>query len=121
MKIKLYELSVSELNLLLDEVNSHLETLSKVDRLVSHVTALCEEHGVGVDVLANALSPKMMRGPKKGSARAVVLFKNAQGQRWTGRGNMPSWLKEQIRMGKKIDGFYCGPPEQRVEIVARYF
>lgn len=52
-------------------------------------------------VKANGLATGMKRRKKK----LPVKFKDDAGNRWTGRGSQPRWLRDALAAGRKLDDF----------------
>ncbi|TSP11316.1 H-NS histone family protein [Cupriavidus campinensis] len=39
------------------------------------------------------------------SSAAAILYRDAQGQTWDGRGDLPSWLQRAVNAGQSIEHF----------------
>lgn len=120
MNFKLYLKSRQELNTLLEEVDAELLKRSTRKSFIDDIIKRCEAQGITVEELLMELSPKKPKRTSKGYGPVPTIFDSGNGSSWSGRGMMPSWLKEQIRLGKNIEGFYVGPADRRVEVLARY-
>lgn len=71
--------------------------------VIAQIKSLMTEHGLTVDDLA----AKGSKAPTTAAGRKVApKYKNsATGETWTGRGLQPTWLKNAIAAGKKLEDF----------------
>lgn len=80
--------------------NKAEETRAKeLDGAIQEIKALIQEYGISLQDLSTAAKTK----GKKSKQPANVQFQNADGNTWSGRGQMPAWLKgkdkEKFRIG----------------------
>ncbi len=71
--------------------------------VIAQIKSLMTEHGLTVDDLTS----KGGKAPTAAAGRKVApKYKNgATGETWTGRGLQPTWLKNAIAAGKKLEDF----------------
>ena len=54
---------------------------------------------------ASPFKRKKAKGPKAAKAAIVVKFRNDTGGTWGGRGKRPTWLRDALNAGKKLEDF----------------
>lgn len=121
-KIELDSLPLEELSELLQRVQSalHKKEQARVKELRDQARSLAKSQGVSVEALlgieksgaapnqTGKRRPEKPKAKKKGSRRPVpAKFRNPNkpGETWSGRGQMPRWMREHVENGAKKEDF----------------
>lgn len=70
------------------------------ERLVAWIRHRMDEYDITLDALAESLE-------EDANAVSAVLYRDASGNTWDGRGEKPEWLKRAIYAGQNIDFYRC--------------
>ena len=68
---------------------AELTRAQELDGAVQQIKALMAEYGITLQDLSTAAKKK----GKKSKQQTKILFQDADGKTWSGRGRMPDWLK----------------------------
>ena len=123
-KIDLDSLPLEELSDLLQRVQSavHKKEQARIKELRDQARSLAKSQGVSVEALlgiekpGTVSKPASKRTPTKGKTKrkgkgsrgpVAPKYRNpdASGETWTGRGQMPRWMRAKIEAGAKKDDF----------------
>jgi DNA-binding protein H-NS len=81
----------------------------KRDRIVAYLRHRMEEFGIRPEDLEPDPVPARSAEPKQ---PGVDRYRNANGDRWDGEGEMPEWLRRAISAGQSIDHFAVSSVER---------
>ncbi|MBB5447614.1 MULTISPECIES: H-NS family nucleoid-associated regulatory protein [unclassified Paraburkholderia] len=70
------------------------------ERMIAWIRRRMDDHGITLEALAESLEADA-------NAVAAVLYRDAFGNKWDGRGDKPAWLARAIHAGQSIDHFRC--------------
>ena len=74
------------------------------------LAVLARKTGLGASDLFPELVPAKGHTQRK-SGSLPVKYRGPQGQEWSGRGQDPTWMKEQVALGRKKEDFEVGKQE----------
>lgn len=102
------EMSGADLQSLIDEAGQAFERVRKreMKQALEEMESVASKHGFDISELIAKKSQEMTTR-RNGEPGEPVRFKNPKdaSQTWTGRGRMPSWLKEVKESGGDIEDF----------------
>lgn len=70
------------------------------ERLIVWIRRRMDEYGITMEALADSIEADKAAIP-------VVMYRDAFGNTWDGRGDKPDWLARAIYAGQNIDHFRC--------------
>lgn len=81
------------------DLDAKIEAQQKEERkaVIDQIAVVVKTYGIPIPELVSALGG--MPNPRKGE-KAPVLYKDDKGNKWTGRGKLPNWLK-----GKNLEDY----------------
>lgn len=101
-KDKLAEASVAELEQLTVQIEKLIKErkTKEINDARIQVREMAKSLGITLEELM--LEPEK---PTKPSKKAVIKYRNAENQAWTGRGKQPKWLTQALENGAKLEDF----------------
>lgn len=99
---KLAEASISELEQLTVQIEKLIEErkTKEINDARIQVREMAKFLGITLEELM--IEPEK---PAKSSKKAVIKYRNAENQSWTGRGKQPKWLTQALENGLKLEDF----------------
>jgi DNA-binding protein H-NS len=87
------------------QLDQEIHTTQKRERTeaISKVKILMQEYNLGISDISGKSSIK--GSASKGGKVAAKYVDPASGNRWSGRGLQPKWLKAAVSAGKKLSDF----------------
>jgi DNA-binding protein H-NS len=70
------------------------------ERLIRWIQHRMEEFGISLATLAQSLDADLKE-------QQAVVYRDAWGNTWNGRGTLPDWLKRAVAAGQSIEHFRC--------------
>lgn len=70
------------------------------ERLVVWIRRRMDEYGITLEALAESIEADAAAAP-------VIMYRDAYGNTWDGRGEKPDWLKRATYAGQNIEHFRC--------------
>jgi DNA-binding protein H-NS len=70
------------------------------ERMIVWIRHRMDDYGITMEALAESLEADANAVP-------AVLYRDAFGNSWDGRGDKPAWLARAIHAGQSIDHFRC--------------
>jgi DNA-binding protein H-NS len=71
------------------------------ERLIRWIRHRMEEFGITHAALAQSLDSDLKK-------QQAVSYRDAWGNTWNGRGDLPEWLQRAVAAGQSIEHFRCG-------------
>lgn len=89
------------------ELEKQLQEARRAERsgVINQIKSLMAEHGLTVADLGIKAGKSMAPSSSAGKKVAPKYRNQATGETWTGRGLKPTWLKNAIASGKKLEDF----------------
>jgi DNA-binding protein H-NS len=71
------------------------------ERLIRWIRHRMDEFGITLAALAQSLDSDLKK-------QKAVSYRDAWGNTWNGRGDLPEWLQRAVAAGQSIEHFRCG-------------
>lgn len=105
--IDLEGFSVKELKALREKIDALI--IVKVekarDAILAEAQAKLEDIGLSLSDLAGAPNSSLQKKPADTARPVAVKYRGPDGETWTGRGRLPTWLEKAEASGRKRDEF----------------